>query len=91
MSAKYVSTIVIGMYLILIGSAGLQEFQWKGTIEQEGGIKVIKNPEESLYGEITFELEEDLTIGREEHDKETMIEFVKRYKIKNWEQIKEGV
>ena len=30
-------------------------------------------------------------IYRGEHDKETMLDFVKRYKIKNWEQIKEGI
>jgi hypothetical protein len=43
-----------------------QKPQWKGKIEYENGIKVIKNPREPLYGEITLELEEDLSIGNEE-------------------------
>ena len=42
--------------------------QWKGKIEYENGVKVIKNPNEPLYGEIAFELEEDLSIGNEEDE-----------------------
>lgn len=39
--------------------------QWKGKMEYEKGIKVVRNPREPLYGEIKFELEEDLSIGKE--------------------------
>jgi len=35
-----------------------QKPQWKGKIEYENGVKVIKNPREPLYGKITLELEE---------------------------------
>jgi hypothetical protein len=42
--------------------------QWKGKIEYKDGVKVFKNPNEPLYGEITFELEEDLSIGNEEDE-----------------------
>jgi hypothetical protein len=45
-----------------------QKAEWKGTIEEEDGVKVIKNPNEPLYGEITFDLEEDLSIGNEEDE-----------------------
>jgi hypothetical protein len=45
-----------------------QNPQWKGTVEEEDGIKVIKNPNEPLYGEITLDLEEDLSIGNEENE-----------------------
>jgi len=45
-----------------------QKAEWKGKIEIENGIKVIKNPREPLYGEIKFELEEDLSIGSEEDE-----------------------
>ncbi len=37
--------------------------QWKGKIEDEEGIKIIRNPTDPLYGEIEFDLEEDLSIG----------------------------
>ena len=68
MSAKHVSTVVIAACFILVGATGLQEPIWKGIIECEDGIEVIKNPEEPLYGKITFDLDEDLTIGSEEDD-----------------------
>lgn len=54
--------------LILFSSSGEQKAQWKGEVEYEEGIKVIKNPNVPLYGEITFELEEDLSIGNEEDE-----------------------
>jgi hypothetical protein len=44
---------------------GNQKPEWKGKIETEKGIKVIKNPREPLYGEIIFDLEEELSIGNE--------------------------
>ena len=36
---------------------------WKGTVTVEGGVKVVKNPAEPLYGEFPFALEEDLLLG----------------------------
>ena len=63
MSAKQVLTTIIAIFFILLGSEGLQKPQWQAKIETENGIKVIKNPNEPLYGEITFDLEEDLRIG----------------------------
>ena len=55
--------------LILTGFCfGQDNPQWKGKIEYENGVKVIKNPNEPLYGEIKFELEEDLSIGNEEDE-----------------------
>ena len=54
--------------LIFIAGFGEQKTEWKGTIVEEDGIKVIINPNEPLYGEITFDLEEDLSIGNEEDE-----------------------
>ena len=52
----------------MLVSFGGQKAEWKGKIEIEDGIKVIKNPAEPLYGEIKLELEEDLSIGNEEDE-----------------------
>jgi hypothetical protein len=41
---------------------------WRGEIEYENGVKVVKNPAEPVYGEILLDLEEDLSIGREDDD-----------------------
>jgi len=42
--------------------------QWKGIVREENGVKLIKNPNKPLYGEISIELEEDLSIGNEEDE-----------------------
>ena len=42
--------------------------KWDGKIEYENGIKVIKNPENPVYGKIKFDLVEDLSIGNEENE-----------------------
>jgi len=65
MKNKY-SLILIPL-VFLVANQG-QNPQWKGSIEYQNGIKIIKNPNEPLYGEITFDLEEDLSIGNEEDE-----------------------
>ena len=67
MKTRAISLLVIFLIFcsIIISKEQRQKTEWKGKIEIEDGVKVIKNPGEPLYGEITFELEEDLSIGRE--------------------------
>jgi hypothetical protein len=56
--------LFIAALIMLVSFAG-QKAEWKGDIEYENGIKVINNPREPLYGEVKFELEEELSIGKE--------------------------
>lgn len=42
--------------------------QWKGKIEKEDSTTVIRNPKEPLYGELVLDLEQDLSIGREDDE-----------------------
>lgn len=63
----FLSVILLSFSIVQIHGLS-QDVKWKGTIEDEDGIKVIRNPKEPLYGEITFELEEDLSIGNEEDE-----------------------
>lgn len=65
---KVVPIILLFSVFILLISYGGQKDKWRGKIEYENGVKVIKNPNEPLCGEITFELEEDLSIGREDDE-----------------------
>ncbi len=44
-----------------------EKAEWQGKIEFENGVKVVKNPSEPVYGEILLDLEEDLSIGREDN------------------------
>ena len=48
--------------------SGIQKSEWKGKIEYKDGVKVIKNPKEPIYGDIEFDLEEDLSFGNDEDE-----------------------
>ncbi len=63
-----VSIVIFILAFILSISFSEQKPKWKGTIETKEGIKIIRNPAEPLYGELHFELEEDLSIGNEEDE-----------------------
>ena len=65
---KVVSIVLFLSVLIILVSFGDQKVEWKGKIDIENGIKIINNPKEPLYGEIKFELEEDLSIGNEDDE-----------------------
>lgn len=63
-------------FFIIAISSGEQKTEWKGIVEEEDGVKVIKNPKEPLYGDIKLELEVDLTIGGEDVDENYMFRRV---------------
>ena len=65
---KLISVVLFVSTCVLLTSCQKQKAEWKGTIEEVDGVKVVKNPEEPLYGELVFDLEEDLSIGREDDD-----------------------
>lgn len=54
--------------LLLSASGQGQKAAWKGKIETENGVKVVKNPMEPVFGEFAFELQEDLSIGGNPND-----------------------
>jgi hypothetical protein len=65
----FIFSIALFLFVFIIFvSAEQQKVQWKGKIEYEDGVEVIKNPNEPLYGEITFDLVEDLSIGNEDDE-----------------------
>ncbi len=45
-----------------------EKAKWNGEIGYEDGVKVVKNPAEPVYGEMFIELEEELSIGREDDE-----------------------
>lgn len=65
---KVISIALSISALIMLLSCQNQKAEWKGIIEEEDGVKVLKNPKEPYYGELVLDLEEDLTIGREDND-----------------------
>jgi hypothetical protein len=49
-----------------IGVGNGQGPQWKGKIETVDGLKVVRNPNAPLYGDLKLDLREDLQIGKED-------------------------
>jgi hypothetical protein len=46
----------------------IDQAEWHGKIEYEAEMKIVKNPDEPVYGEIFFDLDEDLSIGKEDDE-----------------------
>ena len=61
-SALLCSLIVVMAVLI---SCRTRTAKWEGTVEDVDGVTFVRNPEQPFYGDITFELDELLTIGNE--------------------------
>ncbi len=62
---RHVRLSIALTFVMAIGNWGAQEPQWKGSIEDKDGIRVVRNPSLPLYGELKLELKEDLSLGRE--------------------------
>lgn len=65
------SIILFFSVLTIFVSCEEQKAEWQGTLEEVDGVTIVKNPKEPMYGEITFELEEDLSIGKENDENYT--------------------
>jgi len=63
----FVVVFFIAASMILVG-CGQQKAKWKGTIEEQDGVIIVKNPAEPIYTKDVFRLEEDLTIDNVEED-----------------------
>jgi len=72
MKTSLQSLLTICLISILVMSCTREQTakkaEWRGEVEFKNDIKIVKNPSEPLYGEIFLELEEDLSIGREDDD-----------------------
>jgi hypothetical protein len=52
------------MWVVFAEPARDQKPEWKGTIKEENGVQIIKNPVAPIYGENILILEEELSIGK---------------------------
>jgi len=73
--AIIVSIVFILSVFIIFVSCGQQKADWKGTIEEEDGVTVVKNPKEPIYDEGLISLKEDLSIGVDEGDENYMFSY----------------
>lgn len=61
-------TITFLSAVILINACGQKRSEWQGTVEEVKGVRVVKNPEEPIYGADIFDLTEELLISSESDD-----------------------
>jgi hypothetical protein len=61
----FILTVIIFVSITCSREKKTDEIEWKGKIEYEEEVKVVKNPADPLYGEIHLDLEEELRIGNE--------------------------
>ncbi len=73
--------------LIMLVCCSQQKTEWKGTVEQENGITVVKNPKEPMYGEDVFNVEEELSIGEAEGPEEYMFSRITGIEVDDEENI----
>lgn len=71
-ATKIISIVIFFSVLIMVVSFGGQKAEWKGTIEEENGVIVVKNPKQPMYGEEVFSIKDELSIGVAEGRKEYM-------------------
>ena len=67
-TARYISFLIATAFFFInlcCSKTEEQVTEWKGEIEYEDGIKMVKNPDKPVFGEIRFELGEDLILGNE--------------------------
>jgi len=65
------SLLVLGAALLMMAGCSKKGDVggWKTTVEIVNGVKTVGNPETPRYGEFTFSLEEDLSIGEEKDER----------------------
>jgi len=84
---RFVLTIFIIFIFAISITCEKQKTEWKGTIEEEDGVIIIKNPKEPIYIEDIFSLEEELSIGEAEGSEEYMFSRVRSVAVDEEERI----
>jgi hypothetical protein len=60
---RSVAAIVLVFSLGIAINALIAQTQWKGTITNEGGVAIVKNPKEPIHNESILVLKEDFALG----------------------------
>ncbi len=87
MRSKY--TLILALFVLLIFNLSCSEgaSEWKGTIVEEDGVSVVRNPNEPMYGEDVFIIEEDLSVGEAIGREEYMFSNIRSIAVDNEERI----
>jgi len=74
---KLFLAIFVLFSIVMAESTEKQSAKWKGKIEKEKEIIVIKNPKKPIYSKEVFSLEEELSIGGAEEQDEYMFSQIR--------------
>ena len=74
-------------FVFLTSSCKQQKNEWKGIIEEERGVIIVKNPKKPIYSEEVFSIEEDLSIGVAEGPEEYMFSKIENIAVDEQERI----
>ena len=76
MIAKTISITILILFFIVTLSCTQKETEWEGTIEEKNGVIIVKNPREPMYGSEILSIEEELSIGKSDNEKDYLFENV---------------
>lgn len=67
----YLFPSLIMIVILSLQAEEKQEAKWKGKVETKSGVKTVSNPDQPVFGEVKFDLEEDLILGSEKDENDT--------------------
>jgi hypothetical protein len=73
--------------IVICTSCGTHNHDWKGTIEEVDGVTVVKNPDEPLYRNDVFVIEEELEISDRGSDENFIFNYINFLAVDNAENI----
>jgi len=73
--------------LVLSASAQFQKPGWKGKVETENGVAVVRNPEAPIYSKDVIKFEKELTIGLSEGPSEYLFGSISSYCVDDEENV----
>jgi hypothetical protein len=85
--SKVILIILFLSAFIMLISFGGQKAEWKGTIKEENGVTVVKNPKKPMYSEDVFNLEEELALGGADDREEYMFSRIRSVAVSEDERI----
>lgn len=63
---KRLWVIVFLLFFAVVGAKEKEQPKWKGSIEKEGGVIIVKNPKAPIFNQEMIRLEEEFSIGERE-------------------------
>lgn len=81
---RFISLIIFFLSVsIIFNSCSQQKSGWQGTIKEVDGLIVVKNPIEPVYKKNIFQLQEELSIGKSDNEKDYIFENVSSVAVDN--------